>query len=91
MSTEQILALLFAERDKLNRAIEALGRAQAEAGRLPPVWPPRRRTFTAAQRKSAGGTDTDVLGGSEESATEASVAKRNANMRGSFRSDVRWP
>ena len=64
MPTEQILALLVAERDKLNRAIEALQGPTKRRGRQPnsplatpaspePAQPAKRkrRTFTAAQRK----------------------------------------
>jgi len=59
MQTEQILALLIAERDRLNRAIEALqgpakrrGRPPAAAS-VPAAAKPRgRRTFNAAQRKA---------------------------------------
>jgi hypothetical protein len=39
MSTEHILALLISERDKLNRAIEALGTPVKRRGR-PPKDPP---------------------------------------------------
>jgi hypothetical protein len=66
MPTEQILALLIAERDKLNRAIEALQGPTKRRGRPPknplPVTVPNkaepaqatkkpRRRFAAAQRK----------------------------------------
>jgi len=66
MPTEQILALLIAERDKLNRAIEALQGPTRRRGRPPKnpltaavIGPPERaqpakkprRKFTAAQRK----------------------------------------
>jgi hypothetical protein len=66
MPTEQILALLIAERDKLNRAIEALQGLTQRRGRPPknpltvagpaapePTQPAkkRRRKFTPAQRK----------------------------------------
>ena len=60
MATEHILSLLISERDKLNRAIEALGEPVKRRGRpatsTPPIAtsvadPPKRRTFTAAQRK----------------------------------------
>ena len=59
MSTEQILALMFAERDKLNRVIEALD-GPKRRGRPPmhqtgprTVAPEkRRRTFSAAGRKA---------------------------------------
>jgi hypothetical protein len=66
MPTEQILALLIAERDKLNRAIEALQGPSTRGGRPPktpltvagpaapePAQPAKKRprTFTAAQRK----------------------------------------
>ena len=66
MPTEQILALLIAERDKLNRAIEVLQGPTKRRGRPPknpltatvpgtpgatkPTKKPRRK-FTAAQRK----------------------------------------
>jgi hypothetical protein len=63
MPTEHILALLIAERDKLNRAIEALQGHANPRGRSPlsaatpasaesaePAGK-KRRTFTAAQRK----------------------------------------
>ena len=59
MQTEQILALLVAERDRLNRAIEALGGPAKRRGRPPASAtveggpkPKGRRTFTAAQRKA---------------------------------------
>jgi hypothetical protein len=57
--TEHILSLLISERDKLSRAIEALGAPVKRRGRPPkgtPVrtasvaQPPKRRTFTPAQR-----------------------------------------
>jgi hypothetical protein len=65
MPTEHIVALLIAERDKLNRAIEALQGPLKRRGRPPknalataatsvpePAAPARKkRTFTAAQRK----------------------------------------
>ena len=64
MPTEQILALLIAERDKLNRAIEALQGPTKRRGRPPknslnspaspepgPPAKSKRRKFTAAQRK----------------------------------------
>jgi hypothetical protein len=64
MPTEQIVALLIAERDKLNRAIEALQGPTKRRGRPPknalttvtlssePAQPARKkRKFTAAQRK----------------------------------------
>jgi len=63
MPTQQILALLIAERDKLERAIEALQGPAKRPSRPPqnreaaepsiPVAAPSRkkRTFTAAQRK----------------------------------------
>jgi hypothetical protein len=66
MPTEQILALLIAERDKLNRAIEPLQGPTKRRGRPPknskvvaknslspsPV-PKKRQQFTAAQREAA--------------------------------------
>jgi hypothetical protein len=64
MPTEHILSLLIAERDKLNKAIEALSGRTKRRGRPPknptaivvPTAAPapakiKRRTFTAAQRK----------------------------------------
>jgi hypothetical protein len=64
MPTEHILGLLIAERDKLNKAIEALQGPTKRMGRPPknslatPISPElaqpakkRHRTFTAAQRK----------------------------------------
>jgi len=64
MPTDQIVALLIAERDKLNRAIEALQGPTKHRGRPPknplaaitatvaePVPTKKKRTFTAAQRK----------------------------------------
>src|ERR1700733_4567746 len=66
MPTEQILALLISERDKLNRAIEALQGPTKRRGRPPknpltaavPGTSPepalrKRRRFTAAQREAA--------------------------------------
>jgi hypothetical protein len=63
MNTEQILALLISERDKLNRAIEALGMPVKRGGR-PPKNPlaalvsapassaPKRSGLTPAKRKA---------------------------------------
>jgi hypothetical protein len=66
MATEQILALLLHERDKLSKAIEALQGPTKRRGRPPknqpstaaPVGSPappkkKRRKFTAAQREAA--------------------------------------
>ena len=59
MPLEQIVALLIAERDRLNRAIEALGGVAGKRRGRPPksaAAPPapkkRGRVFTAAQRKA---------------------------------------
>jgi hypothetical protein len=60
MQTEQIVALLVAERDRLNRAIDALqgpakrrGRPPASAATSAPTGRPRKRKArTAAQRKA---------------------------------------
>jgi len=65
MPTDQILTLLVAERDKLNRAIEVLGAPVKRRGRPPKnplataaspmaVAPPvkRRKPRSAAQRKA---------------------------------------
>jgi hypothetical protein len=63
MPREHIVTLLVAERDQLNRAIEALQGPAKRRGRPPKdplatVAPPtpkkRRRIFTAAQRKAQG-------------------------------------
>jgi len=64
MPTDQILALLVQERDRLNRAIEALQGPIKRRGRPPKdssasatvsataeETPRKKRTFTAAQRK----------------------------------------
>jgi hypothetical protein len=60
MPTEHILSLLISERDKLNRAIEALGEPVKRRGRPPKntfvvtsnaAEPSKRRTFTPAQRR----------------------------------------
>jgi len=66
VTTEQILALLITERDRLNRAIEALqgptkrrGRppkntvAESATATNPGPTPRKRRRFTAAQREAA--------------------------------------
>lgn len=66
MATEQILALLLHERDKLSKAIEALQGPTKRHGRPPknqpgtaalvgsPALPKKkRRKFTAAQREAA--------------------------------------
>jgi hypothetical protein len=55
-STENILALLISERDKLNRAIEELGDPEARTtpptdDGAEPVARSKRRTFTPAQRR----------------------------------------
>ena len=67
MATEQILALLIAERDKLNAAIEALSGPTKRRGRPPmkslvsaepmttlPTKNRKKRIFSDAQRKAAG-------------------------------------
>jgi hypothetical protein len=60
MPTDEILALLIAERDKIDRAIEALGAGTKRRGRPPgtkaslsPATAPKRRTFSPAQREAA--------------------------------------
>jgi len=52
MSTEHILALLISERDKLNRAIEALGAPVKRRGRPPKN--PLAAAVTAAPKKRSG-------------------------------------
>ena len=58
MATEHILELLVQERDKLNKAIEALHGPAKRRGRPPKnssgpeeAAPKKKRTFSAAQRK----------------------------------------
>jgi len=66
VTTEQILALLIAERDKLNRAIEVLrgptkrrgrppknSQVEAATAAIPVPAKKKRRQFTAAQRQAA--------------------------------------
>jgi hypothetical protein len=62
MPTDHILSLLIAERDKLNRAIEALGASVKRPGRPPkkPIatetvaaTPKKRHVSAAARRKMA--------------------------------------
>jgi hypothetical protein len=63
MQTDHIVALLIAERDRLNRAIEALQGPTKHRGRprknallagaeVVPQKATKKRTFTAAQRKA---------------------------------------
>jgi hypothetical protein len=57
MQTEQIVALLVAERDRLNRAIEALGGSAQRRPKLasaPAAAAPKkkRKAMSAAQRKA---------------------------------------
>jgi len=66
MTSDQIVALLIAERDKLNRAIEALGRSTVKRRGRPPKNPSGsvteakpaapakkgRKTFSAAWRRA---------------------------------------
>jgi hypothetical protein len=63
MPTDHIIALLIAERDKLNRAIEALQGSAKRLGRppkavattvAPEVAAPKRKRQSAAQRKAQG-------------------------------------
>ena len=65
MPTEHILALLIAERDKLNRAIDALQGSARRRGRPPknqsliaapdaPAPTKKRKRQSAAQRKAQG-------------------------------------
>jgi hypothetical protein len=58
MSTEHILSLLIQERDRLNRAIEALqgpakrrGRPSKDLGGFARATPKKRKAFSAATRK----------------------------------------
>jgi hypothetical protein len=56
MSTEHIIALLVSERDKLNRAIEALGTPVKRRGRPPknPLIAMTEAAKTAAPKKRRG-------------------------------------
>ena len=79
MSTEEIIALLITERDKLNRAIEALqgpgkrrGRPPKNAGglttpvaRLEAAGSPQAGTHRRSTERS-GGTHESALGGQAE-------------------------
>jgi hypothetical protein len=53
MATESIVALLIAERDKLERAIAALQAGGAQKGNLKPaeVAPKKKRHISAATRR----------------------------------------
>ena len=63
MPTEQILALLIQERDKLNRAIEVLQGSAKRHGRPPKdpktaaitATPRKRRPFSAATQEDGSG------------------------------------
>jgi len=64
MSSEHIIALLIAERDRLNRAIEALREPAKRRGRPPKDAPPTQRKAQVvrkkarwAKRKMSVGTD----------------------------------
>ena len=55
MPTEQIISLLVAERDRLNRAIEALQggtRSAAKPAKASPAGARHRKPMTAAQKKA---------------------------------------
>ena len=52
MSTDNILQLLVAERDRLSRAIEALQTVSARRGRPPGSGKARRGGMSAAARKA---------------------------------------
>jgi len=90
MDTTQIVALLIAERDRLNTAIQALQGPTKRRGRPPknavaavapaaaPEPPKRkRRKFTAAQRKAASGRMRQRWAARKKAAT-ASAAKKKA-------------
>jgi hypothetical protein len=81
MPTDQILTLLTAERDKLNRAIEALRGPTKRRGRPPksatatteaaPAPKRRGRTFTAAQRKAQAERMRKMWAGKKRAAAKA--------------------
>src|SRR5579862_2468852 len=84
MSTEHIVTLLILERDKLNRAIEALGSSAKAAGRpvsddtIGPDSAPKRRTFTAAQRKKQGERMKAFWAAKRKTASKTAKAATNA-------------
>jgi hypothetical protein len=56
MPTDHIVSLLIAERDKLNRAIDALqGAAKKPAAEQTAAAPKKRRVSAASRRKMAEG------------------------------------
>jgi hypothetical protein len=89
MPTEQIVALLIAERDKLNRAIEVLQGPTKRRGRPPknllaetataaiPVPAARkRRQFSAAQRGSRRQENAPTVGCEKESGVKGPTEGR---------------
>ena len=77
MSKEQILALLFAERDKLNRAIEALGgTAGKRRGR-----PPGMRNAPAVAEATATAKPKRKLSAAGRQAMVAAAKKRWALIK----------
>jgi hypothetical protein len=87
MPTERILALLIEERDKLNRAIEALQGPTKRRGRPPknslnspaspepaPPAKKKRRKCTAAQRKGRCRKNVSTVG-CEEAAAKKTTKK----------------
>ena len=75
MPTEQILALMFAERDKLNRAIEALG-GPKRRGR-----PPGTRNKLASARGNAIAEPKRKLSAASRKAMVAAAKKRWALIK----------
>jgi hypothetical protein len=82
MPTDQILALLLAERDNLNRAIEALSGPTKRRGRPPKnplavaaAAPPKKRgrTFSPAHEESRRRKNAPALGGEEEGASQIAI------------------
>ena len=75
MSNEQILALLVAERDRLNRAIEALG-GPKRLGR-----PPGRRNASALAVVTASAKPKRKLSAAGRKAIAEAARKRWASIR----------
>jgi uncharacterized protein YciW len=90
MPTEHIVALLIQERDKLNRAIEALQGSTKRRGRPPknlsntsePAQPAKRkrRTFSAAQRAAAAERMRKMWAAKKAKTKAASKPKKTAKV-----------
>jgi hypothetical protein len=83
MPTDHILALLIAERDKLNRAIEALQGPTKRRGR-PPKNPPSVEMTYAVAHTPAPGSATPAPARKKRHFSAAQRAAASARMR------LRW-